>query len=634
MNNLNMIKDLVKKDNNQQSKISYSIGRNEKCPCGSGKKFKKCCALNNPQLSREDYFQKIKEIKEEEKLIALLKEAAENYPLEQSFILPLIVYSLQHSNYQRAIKYLKHAWQLMGTDLDEAFISPLINIMVAKGELEKAEAIIRDSLAAKGESIPLLIAQAEVYKADEKMQRVNEIIDRAMQLDADNLQLIVFRLETLMDFDDVVSSLALYEKYYEQLKDYKQMRVIGFLDDFIEKRFNLKENQELGEKEALKAAQKIFAVFEEVDNLNLKTSESRAKELLEKIKDLPPKNSQIVLDILAYYLTAELYDEFEDYAQVVNKVQKDNPNYLRLLFLKFYNQGELKKAYQYISQAFELEKARKDGHFHNWQVAADYLQFIVDYGSSKDLKNFIADFAALIAEDKDLLSHLMLLLENNNSKQYKDKLLNKILAVLEESEIKNIEQKDVYNKLFFTKLLELDIRERVNKKAAKNKLKEIEELSRTVTEEEVNTPVLSYAKLRLLKYQAGDLKEEQEKLIAAVKNSKVESYYDAIAYYETMLRFADPAPILTEIPYSKYLDDQQLEFYRLTAALNLSYYEIASEIFYKQFLDKIQQNELASFFISLLRYFDKEEILEHLDKLKLNEEIVNYFIEMMNIKNN
>lgn len=302
--------------------------------------------------------------------------------------------------------------------------------------------------------------------------------------------------------------------------------------------------------------------------------------------------------------------------------------------MKFYNQGELKKAYQYISQAFELEKTRKDGHFHNWQVAADYLQFIVDYDSNDDLKNFINDFAALIAEDKDLLSNLMMLLENNNSEQYKEKLLNKILEVLEQSDIKNIEAKDVYNKLFFTKLLELDLREHFNNTAAEEIIKEIEKVSREVEEKAINTPVLSYAKLRLLKYQAGNLEEEKEKLIASLKNSKIESYYDAIAYYETMLRFADPAPILTEIPYSKYLDDQQLEFYRLTAALKLRYYEIASKIFYKQFLEKTQKSELGSFFISLLRYFDSKDILEHLENMEVNEEIVNYLIDIMNIKNN
>lgn len=29
------------------------IGRNEPCPCGSGKKYKRCCGQNNPELTRK-----------------------------------------------------------------------------------------------------------------------------------------------------------------------------------------------------------------------------------------------------------------------------------------------------------------------------------------------------------------------------------------------------------------------------------------------------------------------------------------------------------------------------------------------------------------------------------------------------
>ena len=217
------LKENIEKRREKDTVRSYSIGRNDSCPCGSGKKFKKCCARNNPDKSIEEYFDAVKNAESEDEVINLLKEAVKNYPLEHRFLLPLIVYSLQNNDYQEAGRYLKHAWQLMGTDLDEAFISPLVNIMLDQEEIEEAEALVRKALAEKGESIPLLIALAEVYKKGENFQRVNDIIDRAMQIDSENLQLIVFRLETLMDLDDVVSALSLFEKYYEQLKEYKHM---------------------------------------------------------------------------------------------------------------------------------------------------------------------------------------------------------------------------------------------------------------------------------------------------------------------------------------------------------------------------------------------------------------------------
>ncbi|MFO7896085.1 MAG: SEC-C metal-binding domain-containing protein, partial [Candidatus Cloacimonadales bacterium] len=38
------------------------IGRNEPCPCGSGKKYKKCCLNKNQELSTEFIFRKSREI--------------------------------------------------------------------------------------------------------------------------------------------------------------------------------------------------------------------------------------------------------------------------------------------------------------------------------------------------------------------------------------------------------------------------------------------------------------------------------------------------------------------------------------------------------------------------------------------
>jgi len=46
----NMKKMLVDPTPIQLARKPPRVGRNESCPCGSGKKFKKCC-LNNPPAS-------------------------------------------------------------------------------------------------------------------------------------------------------------------------------------------------------------------------------------------------------------------------------------------------------------------------------------------------------------------------------------------------------------------------------------------------------------------------------------------------------------------------------------------------------------------------------------------------------
>ncbi|MGM0500256.1 MAG: SEC-C metal-binding domain-containing protein [Bacillota bacterium] len=621
---LNSLKESIAKRRKKDTVRSYSIGRNDSCPCGSGKKFKKCCARNNPDKSVEEYFDAVKNAETEEKVINLLQEAVKNYPLEHRFLLPLIVYTLQNNEYQEAGKYLKHAWQLMGVDLDEAFISPLVNIMLDQEEIDEAESLVREALAEKGESIPLLIALAEVYKKGENFQRVNDIINRAMQIDSENLQLIVFRLETLMDLDDVVSALGLFEKYYDQLKEYKHMRVISFLDDFIKERFNFTANKKLKKKEALSQAAEIFNVFQHLDNLKIDSAESEGRELLNEIKDLPPKNSQIALDILARYLAAELYTDFAEFAAELESEHLKNPDFLRLLFLADYKQGNLKEAEEKIKTAFTIEKSRKDGHFHNWQVAADYLRFLVDHGEDQDLANFVDDFAKLLADDDNLLASLMMLIENEEARNYQKSLLNELLKLTDTGLIDQIKKKDIYNNKLFISLSALDGEETIYDKGRDITTQELREVISEVETSAVDTPALSYAKLRLLKYQSELESDQKESLLQQVKEAAVESYFDTVAYYETILRFADPAPILTEIPHGKYLDDEYLDFYRLVAALKLNYYEMGTELFHRQLLRESKRNKVMSYLVRLLRYFKEDNLIKHFKAMEVDEVIINY----------
>ncbi|TDO94374.1 SEC-C motif-containing protein [Halanaerobium saccharolyticum] len=618
------LKESIAKRREKDTVRSYSIGRNEPCPCGSGKKFKKCCARSNPDQSVEEYFEAVKEAENEEEVLSLLKEAVENYPLEHRFLLPLIVYTLQSNNYQQAGKYLRHAWQLMGTDLDQAFISPLVNIMLDQEEIDEAESVVRQALEEKGESIPLLIALAEVYKKGQNFQRVNDIINRAMQIDAENLQLIVFRLETLMDLDDVVSALSLFEKYYEELKEYRQMRVISFLDNFIEERFNLAENKELKKKEALSQAAEIFNVFQQLDNLKMSAAEGEGRELLNEIKDLPPKNSQIALDILARYLAAELYNNFSEFADELAAEHMKNPDFLRLLFLADSQQGKLKAAEEKIKTAFTLEKSRKDGHFHNWQVASDYLRFLVEHGDDQDLAGFVRDFGALLEEEDNLLASLMMLIESEEARNYQKLLLNQLLELIDAGLIDQIKKKDVYNNRLFISLAALDGEETIYDQGREMTTQELKEVIAEVEAAGVDTPALSYAKLRLLKYKSELEQEQKEELIKAVKNAAVESYFDTVAYYETILRFADPAPILTEIPHGKFLDDEYLDFYRLIAALKLNYYEMGTELFHRQLMRESKRNKVMSYLVRLFRYFKEDKLIEHFKAMEVDQVIINY----------
>ncbi|MGM0603364.1 MAG: SEC-C metal-binding domain-containing protein [Bacillota bacterium] len=628
MNTLTSVKNMIKDRREDKTVKSYDIGRNESCPCGSGKKYKKCCLNSTPELSKDEYYQAVKETVNEKDMIVLLQNAVKDFPEEPAFLLPLIVYNLQKGIYRDAAKYLKHGWQLMDTDFDESFIPPLVSVLLDENKIDEAEDIVRRSLEEKGESIPLLISFAEVYKYRDDFIRVSEIIDRAVKIDSDNIQLLIFRLETLMDLDDIVSALSLWEKHYEKLNSLNNMRVVSFLNDFLEDKFKFRQKDELSKKEALNKAVTIFSEFEKIDNLRLEKDKEKAEEILTKLKNIVPDESPIVLDVLARMLAAELYREFEIYKNEVESSNKNNPSFYRMLYLFHLQQGKIKDAGECIKKAFDLAADREDGHFHEWQIASDFLRYLVDYESPEAVFEFLEEFNNYIDENESLLAAVLMLLEDSGESEYQEKFLIKLLNNQKIESINSLQKKDIYNSLLFLKLAVLEGEEISLGKAENKTIKEIKNIITKIEEKKIETPAKEYAKLRLLKYNDHSEEEEEERLINKIKETNVESHFDTIAYYEAVLRFSDPGLILTDIPYGKYLDDDYLNFYRLVAAFKLSYYEMASSLFHKQAALEIQNQQLGNYLARLLRYFSSEELLKHLKNIEADQKIINFLKQM------
>ncbi|MFW6381853.1 MAG: SEC-C metal-binding domain-containing protein, partial [Bacillota bacterium] len=165
---------------------SYKIGRNDPCPCGSGKKYKKCCARVNPDQPRDYYAEKIRETRDEDRVYQFLQQAVEDYPLEPDFILPLIVYHMQNQNMEQGLRYMRRAWRIMGSDLEDDFIFSFTSMLLEKGELEQAREVLETARREKRQSSTLLMARAEIKKALKQYQQALELLEQAEELNPED----------------------------------------------------------------------------------------------------------------------------------------------------------------------------------------------------------------------------------------------------------------------------------------------------------------------------------------------------------------------------------------------------------------------------------------------------------------
>ena len=218
----------------------------------------------------------------------------------------------------------------------------------------------------------------------------------------------------------------------------------------------------------------------------------------------------------------------------------------------------------------------------------------------------------------------MMLIENEEARNYQKNLLNRLLELIDTDFVDRIKKKDIYNNRLFISLAALDGDETIYDQGREITTQELNKVIAEVEAAGVETPALSYAKLRLLKYQSELEQSKKAELLKSVQAAAVDGYFDTIAYYETILRFSDPAPILTEIPYGKYLDDEYLDFYRLIAALKLNYYEMSTELFHRQLMRESKRNKVMSYLVRLLRYFKEDKLTEHFKAMEVDQVIINY----------
>ena len=111
----------------------YKVGRNDPCPCGSGKKYKKCCDNVSPERDREEYLVILYNISGEswqenyagsradldkdklDRFTFCLEDAVRDYPLDHEFIEALaLVYYLKRDN-EKAREMLRRLWRLQGS---------------------------------------------------------------------------------------------------------------------------------------------------------------------------------------------------------------------------------------------------------------------------------------------------------------------------------------------------------------------------------------------------------------------------------------------------------------------------------------------------------------------------------------
>ena len=230
---------------------NYKIARNEPCPCGSGKKYKNCCANVEPDKELDYYLKEIhkhnsKPIKEKsmndiETFYQLLKKANQDYPVNSIFSNLAGIIAWYADEPEQAIKYLLKHFHIVNEEISKDTLQILIS---------------------------------SLYQVKDYVETENQLEEIAKVVDYPVLDLHLGEVKLI---------LGKNKKGYQKLMDgYKKSNNdIYYLNDTVK---ILKENRQY--KKAYQLVAKYFYKFNLLDKRVDYNNAEMAKELIDEIYNL------------------------------------------------------------------------------------------------------------------------------------------------------------------------------------------------------------------------------------------------------------------------------------------------------------------------------------------------------------
>ena len=580
-------------------KSSYKIERNEPCPCGSGKKYKKCCARVNPTMSKEYYLDKISDYMDSdygealnqinENFYQLVKEADQDYPVEPLFS-NLAGYAAAALDKPReSLAYLLKYHRIVKDDISyvEAFL--ISNLLIELEKFQKAEEKIEEFLTNKDTPI-LYMKLAEVKLMLNKNEEGIKYLEKGYKKSNKNINLLNSMVGILKEYRN-------YKKAYELLSD--EFYRFNLLDidesenqaelakEMVDDLYSIKERISTKKyKEYLKEVVKVFEIIDIDQNLTQEQI-NKLNELIEEEVDLG-----YYLERLCFYNNEYNFVSTNDQV-ILNITEKAD-----LIIDSIIKTNYMSKDYHKLIKNFKNEFTKEVINSINLDYFIEHLSFYLDsiyeLNDKKEMKEVINFLDSAL--DKDVLDLIRESLTKLDVPR-EIAILQFIKDINKENNLVNNQKIiDVQLTLFLDTVME-DGKPRVNEERQENIEKYLKEFQNYNTD----TFAYHYAKWFLSKAK----EEEPDKDIEEIVEYPAGSAESRYIKYLAIIRFVDPNIILNNPPEKdKLISNEDFPFFEMLAKFkngDLNDINKAEEIYSESFDMVIR---------SLITIMEQEEIID------------------------
>lgn len=369
------VNKLMKKVYGETRHKLYDVGRNDFCPCGSGKKYKKCCGRVRAEHGEEYYVDKLSETDNLDEAYQILTEAEKNHPLDIGFIVELILMSAQKRDLKTTkIKLLK-LWRLLKEEMGENLIMMLLSLLLEDNEMDKINEI-ENCLQIKKIDNPDLLLFLSLFNAlDYDLNKAVDYLQKALNKDDSPQQIkimmhVMYYLYELENYDVMFDFwLNNFEKLNKLVEQYglKKIPIVSSLRQILINSFGYSNDRKFTSKSEVRNLADIFLKLNQnIEAIDDEMSKDEIDGFLTEIDlviDQAAYDSILYLMLLERLIGIEYYSAAEKYVNQAADFNQKNSEYLMLkarlnYYLENLGQAEkdINKALKYYSSKSQFDK--------------------------------------------------------------------------------------------------------------------------------------------------------------------------------------------------------------------------------------------------------------------------------------
>ena len=119
---------------------SYKIERNQNCPCGSGRKYKKCCLRKRPEKDKKEYLEELRELMKfegltdnEYEILDLMEQMLDDYPVDPEVIELSIGILDYYDFHEEVLKHIARVAKIRIDEFEDEYYLALLNDIFMEG---------------------------------------------------------------------------------------------------------------------------------------------------------------------------------------------------------------------------------------------------------------------------------------------------------------------------------------------------------------------------------------------------------------------------------------------------------------------------------------------------------------------